>query len=164
MLYDVAVEPADAQAGEGVADLALDAFRPAAQITDARRAARRTARCERRRPTAVMAAQRRPGLVVDERALAIRTGLDVAAIPAHDDRRRAAPVEHQDRLLAGRAVEPIEGSRQRAREEATLAGSEFGAEVDDLHGRCRTDRTGRQDDPIVVACPGPPDALDGGCR
>ena len=39
MLDDVAIEPADAQARERVADLALDALRAAAEVADPRRAA-----------------------------------------------------------------------------------------------------------------------------
>ena len=86
-LDDVAVQPADAQPGEALADLALDAFRAAAEVADPRRGAGRAARRERRRPTAVVAAQRRAGLVVDERSLAVRAGLDVAAVAAQHDRR-----------------------------------------------------------------------------
>ena len=86
-LDDVAVEAPDAQPREPLADLALDAFRAAAEVADPRRGAGRAARRERRRPAAVVAAQRRPGLVVDERPLAVRAGLDVAAVAAQDDRR-----------------------------------------------------------------------------
>ena len=77
VLDDVAVEAADAQTREGVADLALDPFRAAAEVADPGRCAGRAARRERRRPPAVVAAQGRPGLVVDERTLAVRAGLDV---------------------------------------------------------------------------------------
>ena len=45
------------------------------------------------------------GLVVDERPVAVGARLDVAAVAAHDDRRRAAPVDHEDRAVAVRGVE-----------------------------------------------------------
>ena len=118
VLDDVAVEARHAQPGERLADLAFDAFGPAAEIADPRRAARRTARRERRRPAAVVTAQRRPGLVVDERPLAVGAGLDVAAVATEDDRRRPAPVEDEDRLLAGRRVETGQGRGQRPRQQA----------------------------------------------
>ena len=113
VLDDVAVEAADPQAREALADLALDAFRAAAEVADPGRAAGRAARRERRRPAAVMAAQRRPGLVVDERALAVGAGLDVAAVAAQDDRRGPAPVEDEDRLVAGARSSAAERRRQR---------------------------------------------------
>jgi hypothetical protein len=61
----------------------------------------------------VMAAQRRPGLVVDERALAVRAGLDVAAVAAEHDRRGPAPVDRQDRLIAGRRSRAASASTSR---------------------------------------------------
>ena len=54
------------------------------------------------------------------------------AVPAQDDRGGAAPVEHEDRLLAGGGVEPGERGRERAREQAALARRQLGAQVDDL--------------------------------
>ena len=134
-LDDVAVEAADAQAREAVADLALDALRAAAEVADPRRAAGRAAGRERRRPAAVVAAQRRPGLVVDERPLAVRAGLDVTAVAAQDDRRRPAPVEDEDRLLAGAGVERGERRRERPRQQAALARGQLRAQVDDLDRR-----------------------------
>ena len=71
-LGDVAVEPRDPQPGEAVADLPLHALRPAAEIPDPRRVARRAAGRDRPGAAAVVAAERRPGLVVDERTLAVR--------------------------------------------------------------------------------------------
>ena len=64
-----------------------------------------------------MAAQRRPGAVVDERPVAVGAGLDVAAVAAHDDRRRPAPVDHEDRAVAVRGVE-LARARPRARRTA----------------------------------------------
>ena len=68
---------ADPQAREPLAHLALDPLRAAAEVADPRRAAGRTARRERPGAAAVVAAERRAGLVVDERPFAVRAGLDV---------------------------------------------------------------------------------------
>src|SRR5207342_1935416 len=81
MLDDVAIQPPDAQAGERLAHLALDPLRPATKVPDPWRCAVRAARGERRRPSAVVAAQGGLRLVVDKRSFAVRTGLDVAAVP-----------------------------------------------------------------------------------
>ena len=137
-------------AGKRLADLALDALRAAAEVADPRRAAGRAARGQRRRPAAVMAAQRRSGLVVDERPLAVRAGLDVAAVAAQHDRRRPAPVEDEDRLVAAGRVERAERLGQRAREQAAVARGQLRAEVDDLDGRRRAGRPRRQHDPVVA--------------
>ena len=60
-LDDVAVEAGDAQLGEAHAELLLDALGAAAEVADARRAARRTAARDRRGRAAVVAAQRHAG-------------------------------------------------------------------------------------------------------
>ena len=103
--------------GMRLADLAFDALRAAAEIADPRRAAVRTARRERRRSPAVVTAQRRAGLVVDERAFAVGAGLDVAAVATQDDRCRTAPIEDEDRLVAGRRIERGERVIERARQQ-----------------------------------------------
>ena len=90
---------------------------------------------ERGRPAAVVAAERHPCLVIDERPLAVGAGLDVAAVAAHDDRGRPAPVEDEDRLLAGRRVERAERRRERARQQPALPRRELGTQVDDLDVR-----------------------------
>ena len=120
----------DPQLREPLPDLALDALRAAAEVADPRRAAGRAARRERRRPAAVVAAQRRAGLVVDERPLAVRARLDVAAVPAQDHRRGPAAVEDEDRPVAGARVERGERGGQRARQQAAVARGELGPQVD----------------------------------
>ena len=159
-LGDVAVQAIDAQARVGRPDLALDALRAATQVADARRGAARAARGQRRRPTAVVAAQGRAGLVVDERSLAVGAGLDVAAIPAQHDRRGAAPVEDEDGLLAGGHVERGERRIERSRDRAAMAVGELGAQVDDLDERRLADRPRGQDDPRVRPVERPAVALD----
>src|SRR4029077_2744333 len=99
-LDDVAIQPADAQPGKPPADLLLHPLGAAAEVADARRTAARAAGRDPRGPAAVVTAQGRPRLVVDEGPLAVRTGLDVAAIAAEHDRRGPAPVDRQDRLVA----------------------------------------------------------------
>ena len=104
-LDDVAIEPADPQLRVPLADLALDALGAAAEVADPRRRAGRAARGRRPGAAAVMAAQRGPGPVVDERPVAVGARLHVAAVPAHHDRRRPAPVDHEDGALAVLGVE-----------------------------------------------------------
>ena len=82
MLDDISIESTDPQRREALADLALDTLRATAEVANPRRAAGRTARRDRRRPAAVVAAEGPTGLVVDERPLAIGTCLDVAAVAA----------------------------------------------------------------------------------
>ena len=113
MLDDVAVQAPDPQPREGLADFALDALRAAAQVADARRSARWTARRERGRPTTVVAAQCGARLVVDERPLAVGTSLDMAAVATQDDRRGPPPVEDEDRLLAASCVQGGQCAHQR---------------------------------------------------
>ena len=84
-LDDVAIEPRDAQLGEAHAELLLDALGAAAEVADPRRAAGRAAASDRRRRAAVVASQRDDRGVEDERPLALRADLDVAAIAAEDD-------------------------------------------------------------------------------
>ena len=103
---------------------------------------------ERSGPAAVVAAQRHAGLVVDQRPLAVGAGLDVPAVPAQDDRGAAAPVEDEDRLLAGRGVESRDRGRQRAREQAALPRRQLGTEIDDLDVR----RAARQRRSARTAC------------
>ena len=55
-------------------------------------------------------------------------------------------------------------ARERARQQAALAGRQLRAQVDDLDGRRLTHRPRRQDDPVVVAGARPADALDRGRR
>src|SRR4051812_10368993 len=77
---DVAIEPTDPQHGISIADLTLDTLGAATEIADPRRATGRAAGRERRRPPAVMAAKRDPGLMKHEWPLAVRARLDVTAI------------------------------------------------------------------------------------
>ena len=84
-LHDVAVQAADTKAGKPSLHLVLDPLGPSAEIADPGRAAVRAAGRNRRRAATVVAAERGPSLVVDERSLALGTGLDVAAVAAEDD-------------------------------------------------------------------------------
>src|SRR3954454_10920737 len=108
-----------------------------------------------------MATERRPCLVVDEWPLAVRAGLDVAAVTAHDDRRGPAAVEDEDRLVTGRRVERAERGRERTREQPPLPRDELGTEVDDLDLGWDTGRSRRQDDVVVDPGSGKADAVDG---
>ena len=102
------------------------------------------------------------GLVVDERPLAVRAGLDVAAVPAQHDRRGPAPVEDEDRLLAAGRVERRRGRPTSARDSRPRlpAASSARRSTTSTVGAL-ADRPRRQDDPVVVAGPGAADALDG---
>ena len=142
-LDDVAIEPADAQLREPLADLALDPLRAAAEVADPRRRAGRAAGGGRPGAAAVVAAQGGPGLVVDERPVAVRAGLDVSAVPAQDDRRRPAPVDHEDRPLAGLGVEGRQRGGERIREQPAVAGGELGTQVDGAHRGLGARRAGR---------------------
>src|SRR6185295_18958967 len=145
-LDDVAVQPADAEAGEPVADLALDPLRAPAEVADPRRAAVRAAGRHRPGPAAVMAAQGAAGLVVDERAGAVRARRDVPAVATQHHRRRAAAVDDEDRLLAFREIR--EGRGEGAREHAEVSGRQLGAKVDDLDRRRRPAQPDRQPEPL----------------
>ena len=79
---------------------------------------------------AVVAAQRGPGPVVDQRPVAVRARLHVPAVPAHDDRRRPPPVDHEDRPVAGLGVEGRQRRRERVRQQPAVARGELGAQVD----------------------------------
>ena len=141
--------------GKPLADLALHPFGPAAQVADPGRRAGRAAGRRRPRPAAVMAAQRRAGAVVDERPVAVRARLDMAAVPAHDDRRRPAPVEHQDRAVAGAGVERRQRGGQRVGDQAPVAGRQLGAQVDGGDERLRARRAHRAARRDGTAPPGP---------
>ncbi len=161
MLDHVPVQPSDAELRERVPNLAFDAFRPATEIADPRRVTGRATGGQRRRPTTVVAAQRRTGLVVDKRALAIGTGLDVAAVTTEHDRGGPTTVEDEDRLFAASDVQTGDGRRERARQQPTNASRQFLAQVDDLDGRRPADRPRREDDPIERPVPNTSDAVDG---
>ena len=92
-----------------------------------------------------------PGLVVDERPLAVRAGLDRAAVPAHDDRRGPAAVEDEDRPLAARGVERVERGGEHVGQQPPVARGELGPQVDGGHERLRPGGRHRQDDPPVPA-------------
>ena len=120
-LDDVAVQAADPQRREPLADLALHALRAAAQVADPRRRAGRAAGRDRPGAAAVVAAQRRAGLVVDERPVAVRAGLDRAAVAAHDHGRGPAPVEDEDRPVAACRVQRRQRRREGVRDEPPVA-------------------------------------------
>ena len=99
-LDDVAVEPRDPQPWEPRPHLALQALGAPAEVADPRRGAGGAAARQRPGASAVVAPQGRPGLVVDERAVAVRARLDRSAIAAQHDRGGATPVDDQDRPIA----------------------------------------------------------------
>ena len=68
-LRDVPIQPRHPEAREPLPDLALHPLRPASEVADARRRAHGAPAGDRPRASAVVAAQRRPGLVVDQGAL-----------------------------------------------------------------------------------------------
>ena len=81
----------------------------------------------------MVAAKRRAGLVVDERPLALRAGLDVAAVPAQDDRRGAAPVDRRGSPGRPRPrSSAAERRRQAVRQQPAIALAKLLPEVDDL--------------------------------
>src|SRR5258706_7847955 len=135
MLDDIAIESTDPQRREPLTNLALDALRATAQVANPRRAAGRTARGDRRRPTTVVAAEGRAGLVIDERSLAVRTGLDVTAVAAEDHRRGPPPIDYEDGLVAGVEVERGERPGQLQGQEAAIAGSDLVPAADDRDRR-----------------------------
>ncbi len=144
-LDDVAIEPADAQRREA-------RHAPRARRARCRRrgsgcaASRRPGSArERRAVAAVMAAQRHPRCVENERHAALRADLDVAAVAAEDDRRGAAAVDDQDRPLAGRRGRgPARAVDEPGREQAAIAGGQLRPKVDDLDDRPARRRRGRQ--------------------
>ena len=143
-LDHVPVQAADAQAREPGAKLSLHPLGAAAQVPDPGRPAGRAPRGRWPGTPAVMAAQRRAGLVVDEGPVTVRAGLDVAAIPAHDHGRRPAPVDDEDRPVPGGRVQIPDGPGQRVREEPPVAGGQLGAQVHGHDPRLRTGGTRRQ--------------------
>ena len=72
--------------------------------------------------------------MVGQRHVAAGQRLDVAAVAAQDEGGRAAPVEEQDRLLAGGQT-PRHGAGERAAEDAAIARPQLLAQVHDLHRR-----------------------------
>src|SRR5438093_1158255 len=108
-----------------------------------------------------MAAQRAARLVEDERPIAVRAGLDVAAVAAQDDRRGAAAVDDEDRLLVGRRVEGRQSGAEAPGQQPAIALAELLAEVDDLDGWRLAGRSRREADSPVRAIAGTTDAVDG---
>ena len=145
---------------KALADLALDPFGTAAEVADPGRGAGRAAGRQRRGRAAVMAAQGHAGLVEDERPLALRAGLDGAAVAAHHDRGAAAPVDHQDRPLARRRVEACQLIGQTAGDQAPVAGRQLGPQVHDLDDRRRAARPAGQDHPAPGTGSHPAHRLD----
>ena len=140
--------------------LLLDALGAAAQVADAHRAAGRAAPRHRRRGAAVVAAQRHDRGVEDERPLALRADLDVAAVAAEHDAGRAAPVDEQDGALAGRPVEGRERGRQGCRDQAAIALRQLGAQVHELHGHRAARATAVQAQVAQASLASQPDAHD----
>ena len=68
----------------------------------------------------MMAAQRAPVQVIDERQVAVRAAQALAAVAAQDEGRRSAPIDEQDRLLAP-PPQRAERLGQRGREDRPIA-------------------------------------------
>ena len=136
-LDDVAVEPRHAQVGESDAQLLLDALGAASQVADAHRAAGRTASRDGCRGATVVAAQGHDRGMEDERPLALRADLHVAAVAAEHDAGGAAAVDEQDGAVPDVPVERHEGGGQRRRDEAAVALGQLDPHVHglDRHGR-----------------------------
>ena len=163
-LDDVPVKAADPQRREAPADLTLDPLRAAAEVPDPGRGTSRAAGREQRGGAAVVAPQGVAGLVVHQRPTALRTGLDVTTVAAHDHRGRTAAVDDEDRPVAGPRVEVLEGLLQPIGQQAPVPGGELGAEVDELDDRWGAARPSRQPDATVLARPRPADAVHRRCR
>jgi len=98
---------------------------------------------------ALMAAQRHPHLVENERAGALRARLGRPAVPAQHGARAAAAVDHEDRALAGVAIELPHSRRKAIRENASIAGRQLRPQVDDFdRGRRAGEPLGQGDRPI----------------
>ena len=73
----------------------------------------------------MVAAQRRAGLVIDERPLALGAGLDVAAVTAQDHRRGAAAVDDKDGLVARGDIEAGERRGEAPGQQPAIAVAEL---------------------------------------
>ena len=154
-LHHVPIQAGNPEPGKPVAHLALEALRAAAEVADPRRAATRAARSERRGATAVVAPKGDTRLVVDERPGALRAGLDVPAVAAQHDRRRAAPVDHEDGLVADAAVQRLDRGGKRPREHPADPGLQLRAQVHDLDRRREAGQPVGQPDSAVASRLGP---------
>src|SRR5207249_2439308 len=125
-------------------------LRAPTQVPDPRGAAGRTAGGQGRRPAAVVASQGRPGLVVDQRPVAIGARLDVPAVPANHDRRGASPVQDEDGLLPAGGVEGRQAGDEPAREQAAVAGGQLLTKINDLNGWRAANGTDVEHDPVVL--------------
>ena len=96
----VAIDAADARAGKERAHLGLDPLGAEPELLEIRPGALAADLRQRRRVVAVVAARAARGLVDGQRHAAVRALERLAALPAEDDRREAAAVEQDDRLLA----------------------------------------------------------------
>ena len=104
-----------------------------------------------------MAAQRDPGLVVDQAPLALRATLDVTAIAADNHRGRAAAVDHENRPLPFR--QRLQPGRQGSGQQSPITARQLCAQVHDLDaGRCAGGPIGQQR-LAIPALPRPPDTL-----
>ena len=123
------------------------------------RLALRTARRRRLREAAMMADQAAPEAVIDQPGIAVGTGQAKSALPAERERRVAATVEEQERLLAALDRAPHR-LRQSRRDEAP-ARRTFEAQIDRLDGgKMRSAEAFRQVQAGVAAAPGVDLALD----
>ena len=112
-------------------DRLLHVLGAAAEVADALALAIGTEGRHRIAPVAVMADERLPGAVIGERCGAPRARFHMTAVAAHDERRGAAPVEIEDRLLA-RGEHVSQPARQRPAEHAAVARAQLLAHVHDV--------------------------------
>ena len=162
VLDDVAVEPADAEGRQRVADLSLEPLRAAAEVADPR---------VRRRPGSAWrpaSPARSGGSAGWSRPGGRRAGDRSPGRPGRGrSPGRARPMPFPRRLSTRIAWSPPAASRPASaaindlRQQAALPGGELLAQVDDLHGRRPSDRPDVEHDAVVFARLGAPDAVDG---
>ena len=127
------------------------------------RLAVRALRRRRHREAAMVAHQPAPEAVIDQPGVAIRAGDAEAALPAERERRKAAAIEEQQRLLA--ALERALHRLGEPRRDVAAARRAFGAQIDRLDSRqVRPAEALRQVEVPVASAPRIDLALDRGGR
>ena len=162
--HQVAREHQHALFGKEAADLFLEPLdaRPAGD-EGVRRLALRAVRRARRVEAAVMADERALEAVLDQPGVAVRAVEPEAAGAAERERRIAAPVQEQQRLLA--ALQRGVHRFGKPRRDETAARRAFAAQIDWLDHRLGiAAKALRQREPAVAPASRVDDGLDGGRR